>query len=63
MNRAAQTLGRRAKGVPKKYSKEELAKRTERILAASQEVNRSQRQSVKVTKIYKISSGLKTSSL
>jgi DNA-binding Xre family transcriptional regulator len=34
MNRAAQALGRRAKGVPKKFSKEELAKRTERILTA-----------------------------
>lgn len=34
MNRAAQSLGRRAKGVPKRFSKEELAKRTQRILDA-----------------------------
>jgi hypothetical protein len=34
MNRAAQALGRRAKGVPKRFSKEELAKRTQRILDA-----------------------------
>jgi hypothetical protein len=37
MNRAAQTLGRRAKGVPKRFSVEELAKRTERIKAARRE--------------------------
>jgi hypothetical protein len=34
MNRAAQALGRRAKGVPKRFSQEELTKRTERILTA-----------------------------
>jgi hypothetical protein len=34
MNRAAQALGRRAKGVPKKFSAEELAKRTARIVEA-----------------------------
>jgi hypothetical protein len=34
MNRAAQALGRRAKGVPKNFSQEELAKRTARILTA-----------------------------
>jgi hypothetical protein len=37
MNRAAQSLGRRAKGVPKRFSAEELAKRTERIKAARRE--------------------------
>ena len=30
MNRAAQSLGRRARGVPKKFSAEEIAKRTAR---------------------------------
>ena len=34
MNRAAQSLGRRAKGVPKRFSKDEIARRTARILAA-----------------------------
>jgi hypothetical protein len=37
MNRAAQALGRRAKGIPKKFSKKELAKRTERIIKARAE--------------------------
>jgi hypothetical protein len=37
MNRAAQALGRRARGVPKRFSKEELAKRTERIVKARAE--------------------------
>lgn len=34
MNRAAQALGRRAKGVPKSYSPEELQARTERLAEA-----------------------------
>jgi hypothetical protein len=32
-NKAAQTLGRMAKGKPKQYSKAELAKRTKRLIA------------------------------
>lgn len=34
MNKAAQALGRRAKGVPKNYSAAELEARTERLKAA-----------------------------
>lgn len=34
MNRAAQSLGRRAKGVPKNYSPEEIAVRTQRLADA-----------------------------
>jgi hypothetical protein len=33
MNRAAQSLGRLARGVPKKYSAEEIAKRTSHCAA------------------------------
>lgn len=34
MNRAAQALGRRAKGVPKNYTRAELARRKERLAQA-----------------------------
>lgn len=34
MNRAAQALGRRAKGVPKSFSPAEIAARTQRLVAA-----------------------------
>jgi hypothetical protein len=34
MNRSAQALGRRAKGVPKKYSAEQIELRTARLVAA-----------------------------
>jgi hypothetical protein len=33
VNKAAQTLGRMGRGKPKSYSAEELAKRTERLIA------------------------------
>jgi hypothetical protein len=34
MNKAAQALGRRAKGVPKSYSPEELERRKQRLAEA-----------------------------
>jgi hypothetical protein len=34
MNRAAQALGRLAKGVPKLYSPDEIEARTQRLIAA-----------------------------
>jgi hypothetical protein len=33
LNKAAQTLGRMGRGKPKQYSAEEIAKRTERLIA------------------------------
>lgn len=34
MNRAAQALGRRARGVPKKYSEQQIDERTKRLAEA-----------------------------